>query len=381
MVFLVNLARVVFAPLLDTFMRTFAMTPATAGLIATLVWFGSALPRIPTGLLLTRVPRHHVVLGTGVVLTLASAFTATAGSPLVLGVGALLMGLASGAYFIAANPLVSELYPERVGRVIGIHGTASQLAAVVAPLFVGGVLLLTNWRAVFVTMAVVALAATLVLYRVASRSDALPDAGSADRHFLRAARRQWPIILSGVAILGGTGFVWNGLFNFYIKYLIVAKDLPQPVAQTMLTVVFAAGVPAFWLSGRMADRFPHVPLMLAILGGFIVSLLALSLSSGLVAVVAVSLVLGYVIHSLFPAMDTYLLDSLPDENRASAYAVYSGAAMVVQAAGSWTVGGLLDVGYSYDAIFQGFAVVLVVVLGVLVVLHRANRLPSGATPS
>ncbi|WP_132057757.1 MFS transporter [Halorussus amylolyticus] len=377
MVFLVNLARVVFAPLLDPLSAEFALTEGTAGLIATLVWLGSALPRIPTGYLLTWVPRHRVILGTGGVLTAASAFTALADSVVMLAVGAFLMGMASGAYFIAANPLVTELYPDRVGRAIGIHGMASQVAAVVAPLFVGAALLTgPHWRTVFATMAVVAAITTAVFYRTARRTD-LPDAGSADRDLLAAARRQWPIIVTGVAILGVASFVWNGFFNFYVTYVTATKGVDAATARTLLTVVFAAGVPAFLFTGRLADRVPHVPLLLAILAGFIASLLALTAVQGVVAVAVVTAILGYVVHSLFPAMDTYLLDSLPDENRASAYALYSGSMMIVQASGSSVLGAFIEAGYAYDAVFRTFSGGLVVILAVLVVLYATDALPKG----
>jgi predicted MFS family arabinose efflux permease len=376
LVFLVNFGRVVFAPLLDPLTVSFGLTESTAGLIATLAWLGSATPRIPTGYLLTRVERHRVVLGTGAVLTVAAALTAFANSVLTLGAGAFLMGLASGAYFIAANPLVSELYPQRVGRVLGVHGTANQLAAVVAPLFVGAVLLTGSWRGVFTITSVVAALATAVFYWTARRTE-LPAAGAEDRALLAAARRQWPIILSGVAILGATGFVWNGLFNFYVKYVTATKGVDAATARNLLTVIFAAGVPAFWVTGRLADRLPHVPLMLAILGGFVTTLFALTVAEGLAALVGVTVVMGYVIHSLFPALDTYLLDSLPDENRASAYSVYSGAMMVVQATGSVAVGSLIDAGFGYDAVFRTFGGGLVAILAVLVVLWATDRLPKG----
>jgi predicted MFS family arabinose efflux permease len=376
LVFLVNFGRVVFAPLLDPLTVSFGLTESTAGLIATLAWLGSATPRIPTGYLLTRVERHRVVLGTGAVLTAAAALTAFANSVLTLGAGAFLMGLASGAYFIAANPLVSELYPQRVGRVLGVHGTANQLAAVVAPLFVGAVLLTGSWRGVFAITSVVAALATAVFYWTARRTE-LPAAGAEDRALLAAARRQWPIILSGVAILGATGFVWNGLFNFYVKYVTATKGVDAATARNLLTVIFAAGVPAFWVTGRLADRLPHVPLMLAILGGFVTTLFALTVAEGLAALVGVTVVMGYVIHSLFPALDTYLLDSLPDENRASAYSVYSGAMMVVQATGSVAVGSLIDAGFGYDAVFRTFGGGLVAILAVLVVLWATDRLPKG----
>ncbi|SFL02276.1 Predicted arabinose efflux permease, MFS family [Halogranum rubrum] len=368
-----NLGRVVFAPLLTKFMSVFSIGEATAGLIVTLVWIGSAALRVPTGWLLTRVARHKVVLGTGAVLTAAAAFTAGANSVPMLAVGALLMGLASGAYLVAANPLVSELYPERVGRAVGIHGSASQVAAVVAAPFVT-VALFYNWRVVFVAIGIAAAVVTAFLYVTTRRTD-LPDAGNADRDLVGSARQQWRVILLGIVILGFTGFVWQGLFNFYELYML-QKDLGRTTAKNLLTVVFAAGVPAFFFSGRLADRLPHIPYLICIVGTFVACLVALTRVNAVLPVVAITAVLGYVIHSLFPALDTYLLDTLPDENRASAYAVYSGGMMVLQATGSFAVGSLAQAGFTYDTIFLGFGVGLAVLVVALVGLRQTGRLPT-----
>lgn len=378
MVFLVNMARIVFAPLLEPFRATFPLSAGEAGLIATLAWLGSALPRLPTGYLLTKVPRHRVVLGTGVLLTGSSVFTALSGSVPMLYVGALFMGLASGAYFIAANPLISELYPDRIGRVIGVHGTASQMAAVLAPGFVTVVLAVSGWRQVFWLIGFAAALATATMYLVARRTT-MPSAGESDRNLLVALRRQWPIILSGVGILGATGFVWNGVFNFYVTYLVATKTVSNSVANTLLTVVFASGVPAFWFTGRLADRVPKVPLMLSILAGFVISLVALTMTSSLWAVALISAVIGFVIHSLFPVLDTYLLGSLPDDNRASAYAIYSATMMLVSAAGSVALGSLRNLGFGFDVIFRGAAIGLAGVFVVLLVLNRFDRLPAGGS--
>ncbi|MGQ4554768.1 MFS transporter [Halobellus sp. GM3] len=374
MIFLVSLARVVFAPLLREFIAVFQIGEGTAGLIATLAWLGSALPRVPTGWLLTRVPRRRVVLATGAVLTVAAAFTSTATSVSMVGFGALLMGLSSGVYFVAANPLVSELYPERVGRAIGIHGMSSQLAAVVAaPLVTLVLLLFADWRVVFVCIAVVAAAATVALY-YAARAAALPDAGTADRDLFGAIRAEWRVVLLGVVVVGATGFVWQGLFNFYELYLLT-KGIDETTAKNLLTVIFAAGVPAFFVSSRLADRLPRVPYILAIIGSFTVCVLALTVTSGLIPVILLTAVIGYVVHSLFPAVDTYLLDTLPDDSRASVYAWFSGGMMAVQATGSSIVGALREGGLAYDAIFTQFALGLGVVVAGLLVLQRGGRLP------
>jgi DHA1 family inner membrane transport protein len=88
-------------------------------------------------------------------------------------------------------------------------------------------------------------------------------------------------------------------------------------------------------------------------------------------------VLGYVVHSLFPAVDTYMLASLPDRHRASAYALYSSIMMFVQALGSGSVGIAVSRGVSYTVVFRMLSGALAVVLGCLFVLYRAGWLPAG----
>lgn len=372
LVFLVNFARVVFAPLLGEFIDEFAIREGTAGLIVTLVWVGSAFPRLPTGWLLTKVPRHYVVLGAGGVLTVASIFIAQASTVPAVMAGAFGMGLASGSYFVAANPLISELFRDRVGRVMGIHGTASQLAAVAAAPVVTLAIVL-DWRIVFVGLAVAAASVTALIFLMAQRTD-LPSAGADDVNFLAGARSEWRIILVGVVILGLTGFVWQGLFNFY-ELFMRSKGLPVATARNILTVIFAAGVPAFFVSGQLADRFPLVPYITAILAVFVGLVFLLLETSGLVPLLVVSAAIGFVIHALFPAMDTYLLDTLPDESRGSAYAVYSGGMMLAQAGGSTAVGTLVERGFTYETVFGSFAAGLVVLVLSIAALDRADRLP------
>lgn len=379
MVFLVNLARVVFAPLIQPAAADLGVTAASLGIVASAAWLGSAAPRLPTGYLLTRVPRHHVVALTGTLLVFTSTFTGLAQSVTHLAVGAFLMGLSSGMYFIAANPLVSELFPERVGRAIGVHGLASQFAAVGAPLALGAILLVGPWRLIFVCISAVAAASTLMLVWAARRTP-LPDAGTEDRSLRTAARAQWPLVLTGIAFIGVAGFLWNGLFNLYGDYLDVTKGIDPATGRLLLSGMFAAGLPAFVVTGRLADRVPNVPLLLGIVGGFVVCVFALTLAEGLVAIAVISLLIGYFIHSLFPAIDTYMLASLPDRHRASAYSLFSASMMFVQALGSGAVGMAVARGVGYTATFQALSVVVASVVLSLFVLYRIDWLPSGGTP-
>ncbi|TQQ79532.1 MFS transporter [Halonotius roseus] len=373
LVFFLNLARIIFAPLLDVFIAEFGIGEATAGLIVTLAWVGSASLRLPAGWLLTKVPRHYLVIVSGTILALSAAAAGAAVTVRQLMIGAFFMGTASGVYFVAANPLLSELFPDRVGRVMGIHGAANQVAAVAAAPLVA-VSLWVDWRLSLWAIAVGTAVVTVATVVVARRTE-MPAAGAADRSLLAGARSEWRIILAALALAGVAVFVWQGVFNFYELYM-QSRGLSPNEASTMLTIVFAAGVPAFFVAGELADDLPSVPLLLGIVASFAGCLLLVVAFDGLVALAISSALIGFVIHALFPATDAYILTALPDSARGSAYAVFSSVWMLSQSGGSSVVGELIEVGFAYETVFTAAALVLVATVVVLGGLERAGRLPA-----
>ncbi|MFB6102580.1 MAG: MFS transporter [Haloplanus sp.] len=372
LVFCANFGRVAFAPLLETFRTTFHVGTGAIGLVTTLVWVGTAVPRIPVGYLVTRVRRGRIVLGAGALLTLASALTATTTSLPLLQAGAFAIGVASGAYYAAAVPLIGDLYPEGVGRAVGIHGTAAQMAAVIAPTLTVALIAAASWRAVFWSLAALGAILTGVLLLVARRREGGVPQGT-DRDFV-AALSHWRIILAAVVMIGGAGFVWQGVFNFYVTYLVATKGLTAGRAGTLLTVAFAAGLPAFWVGGSLADHLPHVPYILTLGAAVAGGVAALTVADSTLAIAAVSIALGLAAHSLFPALDAYVLGAVPD-NRGSAYAVYGGLALLVQATGSGVVGALGE-RYPFDTVFLAFAGGLIALVSLLALLYLAGIVPT-----
>ncbi len=103
------------------------------------------------------------------------------------------------------------------------------------------------------------------------------------------------------------------MFNFYVTYLGAAKDIPPGQATTLLTVMFAAGVPSFVIAGRLADRFSYLPVLFATLVGFVATLLALTMVEGFIAIALVSVAMGLIVHCLFPVADATC--SIPSPTR------------------------------------------------------------------
>ena len=90
--------------------------------------------------------------------------------------------------------------------------------------------------------------------------------------------------------------------------------------------------------------------------------------------------MGYAIHSLFPALDAFLLGALPTDADASGYAVYSGGALFIEATGSAVTGALVGAGVGFETVFRAGALGSGVVLVGLCALYLLDRLP-GARPT
>lgn len=376
--FLVNFVRVVFAPLLQPVAAEFGVATASLGVVTTAVWLGSAAPRLPTGYLLTHVDRHHVIAATGAILVVTAVFTAFSSSVAHLVVGAFLLGLSSGMYFIAANPLVSELFPGRILGAVAMHGVARQVAAVIAPLIVALLLFVADWRTTFLGVGLAAAVTTALLLYAARWTD-LPSAGAGDRSLLVAGRAEWPIILTGIAFVGAIGFLWNGLFNLYGGYLAAAKGIEPSTGRLLLSVMFAAGIPALVLSSWLGKRVSNIPLVIGLTAAFAVTVLALTVTMGVVAIAVLSVVIGFLFYLMVPLLDAYLLSTLPDHHRGSAYAIYSAVMMVIQAMGSGAVGTAVAAGASYDVMFRAISLAVVLVAVVMFLLRTADRLPTGGS--
>ncbi|MEF8818133.1 MAG: MFS transporter [Haloferacaceae archaeon] len=370
---LTNLGRTAFAPLVETLRAAFGASPAAVGVVVSLAWAGSAAGRPVSAYLVTRVRRELVVAAGGVVLVVGSVLAALAGSLAALRVGAAVVGLSSGVYIGAAVPLVGDLFPGRVGRALGVHGAVSQVAAVAAPGVVFATVALADWRATFALLGALAgLSVGAVLFAAAVTD--LPAATAPDRD-LRAALAHWRVLAAGVAVVATAGFVWQGLFNFYVTFLVTERGAAPGVASGALALLFAAGIPGMVLGGRLADRLPTVPFLLGLVFAFALSVATLAVVPGLPALLAVSVVVGLVVHALFPALDTYVLGALPDESRASAYALFSGTALALEAPGSAVVGAAAT-RLSLGTTFLLLSLALVPVVAALAFAYLLGRFPA-----
>jgi len=363
MVFLLNLGRTVFAPFVEEFQTVFGVGPAALGVVTSLVWFGAAAGRIPVAYGLTKIARDRMLGVMGAIGVFGAVLTATAMTIGQLQLGALAIGLGTGGYFVIAVPLLGVIFPDAVGRAIGIHGMAAQLAAV----FVGPIAIVAiaadSWRLVFWALActlAVATAVSVILLRRVANTGPL----TTHREFT-AVLDHWRPVTIALVITATAGILWIGYFNFFVSYLLTAKEIGITRGGWLLTVMFAAGVPAFYIAGRVVDRLPALPFIYVMLGIFAVGIVLMTTAQKLPMILVVTVVIGFSIHTLFPAIDTWLIRQLDPTVRESAYASFTSASLLIESSGPTIVGLLLTYGIGYDAIFRFGAVLVLFMLLVM----------------
>jgi predicted MFS family arabinose efflux permease len=363
MVFLLNLGRTVFAPFVEEFQTVFGVGPAALGVVTSLVWFGAAAGRIPVAYGLTKIARDRMLGVMGAIGVFGAVLTATAMTIGQLQLGALAIGLGTGGYFVIAVPLLGVIFPDAVGRAIGIHGMAAQLAAV----FVGPIAIVAiaadSWRLVFWALActlAVATAVSVILLRGVANTGPL----TTHREFT-AVLDHWRPVTIALVITATAGILWIGYFNFFVSYLLTAKEIGITRGGWLLTVMFAAGVPAFYIAGRVVDRLPALPFIYVMLGIFAVGIVLMTTAQKLPMILVVTVVIGFSIHTLFPAIDTWLIRQLDPTVRESAYASFTSASLLIESSGPTIVGLLLTYGIGYDAIFRSGAVLVLFMLLVM----------------
>ena len=250
----------VFALVTSEFLPASLLSPIAAGLHVSEGTAGQAVtataligviagPAI--GPLFPRLDRRILLVGLAVLAAVSNLLVAIAPEFWLLLVARVLLGIAISGFWSMAVAVAAQLVPaEHLGRAMMIVNTGVSLATVVAvPLgaFLGAV---WGWRAVFVLVAAMSVAAAVaqivLLPRVA------PAQGSGVRTLLTALRSPVMIVgLLGIALLAG------GHFAGFTYIRLGAADIPGLTAGGLAILLAAYGVGGFAgniIAGIVADR-------------------------------------------------------------------------------------------------------------------------------
>ncbi len=353
-----------FLPLLPIFLGRRGSSPALIGVVFAAGLLANALIRYPAGWAADRY-------GTKVVLIVAMAANALLflAYLLPLPVVAFVVvrfaqGLASGAYWPAANGLVGEVTTTRErGRAFG-HMQATSLAGGIVGPGIGGLLALADFSVIFIGAA--AVTAATVIFLAGMRNVQAHETVEVPTHMLEVARKLLPLILLGV----GTAYMIGSYDTIWSLYLASRGGSTFAVgvsfAAFALPATFASG-----LAGTLGERFGArrvvvmsltATALFAALYPFITSvpwLIAMGVLEGTSSITGVPLLIAEVSHA-----------SEPNE-QGRTQGVFQTAQTLVQIAGALSGGALFAA--NHGAAFFAISAVCVLSAGAAFMPLRSRR--------
>lgn len=288
--------------LLPQISADFRVSEATAGYLTAGYAAIIVVTVIPLSLLLSRVPRHYLLIAlilffaaSNALVSVVSDFGAAMGARVV-------GGIAHGLLWSAMAPFVARIVPaHKVGKALAIVFSGNSLGlAIGAP--VGTALgNLVGWRAAFLVLAGSGVLLALLAVRLLPPVRRIPDAPHPS---IRKAMSQpgvkvvavgWPLML----------MAHFALFTYIAPFLREVR-LPDFSIPLSISVLGVAGLVGIWIAGITVDSRPRRWLLITV-AGVVVSVALLPLVGSVLPALAlpVTLVLMLVWGTGIGAMGIY----------------------------------------------------------------------------
>lgn len=354
---LLNGTRMIYPVLLPYFSAEFDLTLSTAGLLVTLIWLGYAIGQVPGGMLADRHGERSVltasvsmvVVGVTVVLlspTAAVLFGATA-----------LVGLGHSQYPIARITALSELYPDRIGRVLGVTMATGDVGQTVLPPIASVLAVAIAWRLGLGFVLPLLCVTAVVIWLTLPASDPADgdDASSESLRYVVGELRS-PVLATVGVILFLFIFVWQTFSAFYPTYLVEQKGLSSTVAGVLFGLFFAVGVVVKPVAGMAYDRIGLRGSLPLVLVGSVIGLALLPFVDGLVGLVGVTVLASTMLGS-GAITQSYLAEIIPAEIQGTGLGVVRSSASVLGASGPVVFGVIAERGY-FDAGYLLLALII-----------------------
>ena len=356
----IQFGRNILSPLLPTIIDDLQITSFQAGIALSLISATYALSMYPGGRLSDQLSRKSILVSAGLLSLTAMILLALAHQYWILLLGASILGLGAGFYWISLRALLADLFTERRGEAFGIQ----ESLGFGGPLLAAGgaivILAVAHWREAFLPVAV--FLAIVVLFShwwidepYAIRLVDLDIAATVKRVFGDGKTRR--------LLIGYTSaiFAMQAVIGFLPLFLQVEHGFSDTLSSVGFGILFLGAVVTLPISGFLGDRFGY---MAVAVSGLIISLIALLgflFSSNAAIILLCVFGFGIGIWGFPPVIQAFLMTHFPTESMGGDYGAFKTVYAGVGSLGPAYVGyvaGVLD----YLTAFLGLIVFLVVAM-------------------
>ncbi|GAB7018181.1 MFS transporter [Halostagnicola bangensis] len=362
---LLNGTRMIYPVLLPYFSEDFGLTLTTAGLLVTIIWLCYAIGQVPGGVLADRLGERKILTASVSFVVVGVSLVLVAPTALTLFVATGVIGLGLSQYPIARITALSDLYPDRIGRALGVTMASGDIGQTILPPVASVLAVGVAWQfglgfvlpLLCLTVAVI----WLTLPKHDSGTQDADDLSSEHVTYVFSELREPKFVIIGV-ILFLFIFVWQTFSAFYPTYLVNEKGLSTTVAGTLFGLFFAVGVVAKPAAGMAYDRIGLRGSLPIVLGGSIVGLFVLPFVEGIWTLVGVTVLISTMLGS-GAVTQSYLAETIPPDIQGTGLGLIRSSASMLGATGPVLFGLIAERGY-FD---EGY-VILAVLVGIVTLL-------------
>ncbi len=407
------LTKNLFPPLLLPLREAYLIDHAQAGLLVSLVFFGYALARFPSGVIADQIGcTRTVLLGSA---AMAFSFIGVALSPSypILALMTFILGVSSGIYVTAGYTLAVLIGSrERAATATAAFESFGIVAGIISPVLVTVFVVFLNWQLLFVASGLMLVIVTWLFYRKREISARLESEYAVQNNMSSSAHRKNaeshlsskaklsrfmkdikssavifrdPLIRRFIiwsTLVGGFGALsWTGINSFIPTFLVEEQGYSYDMANQMFIIVAVAGLAAKIGTGWLADRFGNNLVMFFNLTFSVVLFITLPVITGLWQTLVVLALLGATCLNTNTLINSYVLRSMPPKYQGAGFGLFCTAYTVIYSLGPYLTGFLSGfVGLSRAIQLSSFGAVLAAALilaaGYIVPQHLVGKMVS-----
>jgi len=362
---LLNGTRMIYPVLLPSISTEFDLGLTAAGFLITLIWVSYAIGQVPGGVLADRYGERTVLLASVAIVAGALLVVVLAPTAGVLFVGTALLGLGLSLYPVARITVLSELYPDRIGRALGVTMATGDTGQTLLPL-AAGVLVVGTWQVGLAFVVPLLIVIALLLARTPLPATTHAQRSNDDLSLQRCKYVLGELRHPTLLTMGVLLFVYIGVLQtfsaFYPTYLISVKGFSPAAASGLFSMFFALGIVAKPLAGVPYDAIGIRRSLPIVLGGAVVGFALLPVLSGFWPLALDTVLISTMLGS-GAITQSYLSETIPAEIEGTGLgAIRSGASLLGSMGpvlfGAIAERGLFDTGYLLSAILLGLVTLL-----------------------
>lgn len=358
----IQFGRNILSPLLPAIIDDLAISPFQAGLALTLIAVTYALSMYPGGRLSDRLSRKTILVAAAGISVLAFVLLTIASVYLLLLLGAAILGIGAGLYWIALRALLADLFTARRGQAFGVQDALGFVGPFLAAGGAVTVLAVAYWNMAFLPILVVLLGSIVLTHVWLNEPYELgwieTDAvATGYRVFGNAhVRRLIVAYTSGI-------FAMQAVIGFLPLFLQVEHGFSDMLSSLGFAVLFLGAIVTMPVAGFLGDRIAYTPVAVGGLGLSLLGLLTIVLADSTGVILLGVLGFGLGIWAFPPVIQAHLFTHLPTESMGGDYGAFKTVYSGVGGLGPLYVGVIAGV-WSYSVAFLGLVVFLLLAMGI-----------------